>query len=212
MGHYIQNTGDETLRFLELFRSDRFADISLNQWMALTPPELVQAHLNLDAETMAALSRDKPVIVRPQVEHQELQTLPAWPTGTIAVLSTTDGTPHAIPVSEPLRAGDRRILFSLARTRRSLARIRVHPQVALAIIGEGGVAFTARGHARIAEESMARAPGFAAVELEVEELDDHRQAGFVVDSSVAVRWTDEHAEHSLDERVAALRELAGGEA
>jgi oxalate decarboxylase len=65
MGHYIENTGDKPLRFLEMFRSDRFADVSLNQWMALTPPELVQAHLNLDAQTMAALSKSKPLIVNP---------------------------------------------------------------------------------------------------------------------------------------------------
>jgi oxalate decarboxylase len=64
MGHYVENTGDETLVFLELFRSDRFADISLNQWMALTPPELVRAHLNLDAKTVAALSDTKPIVVR----------------------------------------------------------------------------------------------------------------------------------------------------
>jgi oxalate decarboxylase len=32
--------------------------------MALTPPELVQAHLNLDPRTVAALSRDTPIIVR----------------------------------------------------------------------------------------------------------------------------------------------------
>jgi oxalate decarboxylase len=62
MGHYIENTGAETLCLLEMFRSDRFADVSLNQWMALTPPELVRAHLNLGDTTMAALSRDKPVI------------------------------------------------------------------------------------------------------------------------------------------------------
>jgi oxalate decarboxylase len=64
MGHYVENTGDAPLCFLELFRSDRFADVSLRQWMALTPPELVRAHLNLDPRTMAALSADKPVIVR----------------------------------------------------------------------------------------------------------------------------------------------------
>jgi oxalate decarboxylase len=64
MGHYVENTGDEPLRFLEMFRSDRFADVSLSQWMALTPPELVQAHLNLDAQTMASLRRHKQVIVR----------------------------------------------------------------------------------------------------------------------------------------------------
>ena len=66
MGHYVENTGDEPLRFLEMFRSDRFADISLSQWMALTPPELVQQHLNLDATTMAAVARarTKRIVVR----------------------------------------------------------------------------------------------------------------------------------------------------
>ncbi len=64
MGHYVENTGDEPLRFLELFRSDRFADISLSQWLALTPPELVRAHLNLDETAIAALSKRKQVVVR----------------------------------------------------------------------------------------------------------------------------------------------------
>jgi oxalate decarboxylase len=64
MGHYVENTGNEMLRFLEIFRSSYFADISLNQWMALVPRELVQAHLNLDQQTMAALRKDKPIIAR----------------------------------------------------------------------------------------------------------------------------------------------------
>jgi oxalate decarboxylase len=65
MGHYILNTGDEPLRFLEMFRSDRFSDVSLNQWLALTPPELVQAHLNLDQSTMSAITanKGKPIII-----------------------------------------------------------------------------------------------------------------------------------------------------
>jgi oxalate decarboxylase len=63
MGHYVENTGSEPLRFLEMFRSDRFADLSLNQWVALTPPEMVADHLNLDRQTIAALSKEKPVIV-----------------------------------------------------------------------------------------------------------------------------------------------------
>ena len=45
MGHYIENTGTTPLRFLEMFKSSYYADVSLDQWMALTPPELVQAHL-----------------------------------------------------------------------------------------------------------------------------------------------------------------------
>jgi oxalate decarboxylase len=66
MGHYVLNTGEQPLRFLEMFRSSRFADISLNQWLALTPPELVQAHLNLDQSTTAAITANKakPIIVR----------------------------------------------------------------------------------------------------------------------------------------------------
>jgi oxalate decarboxylase len=63
MGHYVENTGDEPLRFLEMFRSSYYADISLNQWMALVPPELVDAHLKLDERTQKALRKDKPVIV-----------------------------------------------------------------------------------------------------------------------------------------------------
>jgi oxalate decarboxylase len=76
MGHYVENTGDETLRFLEMFRSSYFADVSLNQWMALTPPELVQAHLDLDQKTMAALRKDKPIIVGSPLENPQRETLP----------------------------------------------------------------------------------------------------------------------------------------
>jgi oxalate decarboxylase len=65
MGHYIRNTGDEPLIFLGLFRSDHFAELSLNQWMALVPPELVKAHLNLDDATLAALSPERQVVVAP---------------------------------------------------------------------------------------------------------------------------------------------------
>ncbi len=48
MPHYIENTGTTTLSFLETFRSDRFEDISLAHWLALTPHELVRAHLRTD--------------------------------------------------------------------------------------------------------------------------------------------------------------------
>ena len=57
MGHYIENTGNTPLRFLEIFKSSYYADLSLDTWMALTPPELVQAHLKLDPQVMTALRR-----------------------------------------------------------------------------------------------------------------------------------------------------------
>ena len=39
MPHFVENTGNETLRFLERFHSPRFMDVSLKQWMANTPHE-----------------------------------------------------------------------------------------------------------------------------------------------------------------------------
>lgn len=55
MGHYVENTGDEPLLFLEMFRASQVVAVSLSQWMALTPPELVQATLNLDEQMLAVL-------------------------------------------------------------------------------------------------------------------------------------------------------------
>lgn len=63
MGHYIENTGTTTLSFLEIFRSARFVDISLAQWLAFTPKELVQAHLNLDVSFLASIPSNKWPIV-----------------------------------------------------------------------------------------------------------------------------------------------------
>jgi oxalate decarboxylase len=63
MGHYIENTGSSPLRFFEIFKSDRYADVSLNQWLALTPRTLVTAHLKLDAEAIASLPAQKRPIV-----------------------------------------------------------------------------------------------------------------------------------------------------
>ncbi|WP_336760899.1 oxalate decarboxylase family bicupin [Paenibacillus sp. USHLN196] len=61
--HYIQNTGTDTLWFLEIFRSDRFEDVSLNQWMALTPRDLVRDNLNAPPELLDALRKIKwPVV------------------------------------------------------------------------------------------------------------------------------------------------------
>jgi oxalate decarboxylase len=63
MGHYIENIGTTPVRFLEVFKSSYYADVSLNQWLALTPPELVQAHLKLDPQTLAAFHKEKfPVV------------------------------------------------------------------------------------------------------------------------------------------------------
>ena len=43
-----------------------------------------------------------------------------------------------------------------------------------------------RGRAHVAEESIDGAPEFSAVAIEVEQIDDHRMPGAVVESSVGV--------------------------
>ncbi|KAH9945435.1 oxalate decarboxylase [Epithele typhae] len=58
-GHYVENTGNETLHYLEIFNTARFQDISLSQWLALTPPDMVRAHLQLDDDTLASLDQFK---------------------------------------------------------------------------------------------------------------------------------------------------------
>ncbi|NOU74321.1 cupin domain-containing protein [Paenibacillus sp. LMG 31458] len=65
-GHYIQNTGNQPLWFLEMFKSDRFADVSLNQWMALTPRDLVRNNLHVGPELLDALRKEEwPVVKYP---------------------------------------------------------------------------------------------------------------------------------------------------
>ncbi len=63
MSHFIENTGNEPLRFLELFKSPRFVDVSLAQWMALTPHELVEAHLRIERGILDGIRRDKQPVV-----------------------------------------------------------------------------------------------------------------------------------------------------
>ncbi|QRW25028.1 spherulin-1A protein [Rhizoctonia solani] len=56
-GHYVENIGNTTLKLLEIFNSDKYEDISLNQWLALTPPDMVKAHLQLSDDTISKLQK-----------------------------------------------------------------------------------------------------------------------------------------------------------
>jgi oxalate decarboxylase len=64
MGHYIENIGATTMRCINVFNKPIYKDVSLNNWMALSPPDLVRGHLNLDDVAMKALRRDRRPIVR----------------------------------------------------------------------------------------------------------------------------------------------------
>jgi len=63
MGHFLVNTGDTDLRYLEMFASSYFSDISLTNWMSHTPPELVAAHMNVSKNEIEKLPKKKTVIV-----------------------------------------------------------------------------------------------------------------------------------------------------
>ncbi|KAG6826739.1 hypothetical protein H0H92_014629 [Tricholoma furcatifolium] len=65
MGHYVENIGNETLHYLEIFNTDVFQDVSLAQWLALTPPKLVEAHLGLPSSVLANIPKTKQTVIGP---------------------------------------------------------------------------------------------------------------------------------------------------
>jgi oxalate decarboxylase len=60
--HYVENTGDSDLIFLEMFRTDRFMDLSLSEWVRNIPPELVTQHIGISAATLQKIPDKKAVI------------------------------------------------------------------------------------------------------------------------------------------------------
>lgn len=61
--HYVENTGDTDLVFLEMFKSSYYQDVSLSGWLSHTPPELVMAHLHIDQATYDAIPKEKFVVL-----------------------------------------------------------------------------------------------------------------------------------------------------
>ena len=55
LGHYIENTSDTDLVFLEMFKTSTYQDISLNEWLRHIPPELVTQHLGISTETLQSI-------------------------------------------------------------------------------------------------------------------------------------------------------------
>jgi oxalate decarboxylase len=60
LAHYIENTGTEPMRVINVFKSPRYSDVSL----ALTPPDMVRGTLNLGDTAMKALRREFRPVVR----------------------------------------------------------------------------------------------------------------------------------------------------
>ena len=118
-----------------------------------------------------------------------MDELPSWPEGTVAVLSTGAGEPHAIPVSTAVRRGPREVAFALSLRRESLVRLRSDTRCAFTVLAAGNVAVTAIGRAVVVSEGER----VAILRLAVERIQDHGQDTFVIDDGVQWRWTDEDA-------------------
>lgn len=130
----------------------------------------------------------------------------SWPAGSVVALATHGDGPHVIPVSAALRAANGSVWLALAQSRRSLARLRVDPRVAVLVVAAGDVAVTLHGSAAVADEALAE--GVAAVRVTVTETAHHGRPTFVIDSGVAWHWTDEQARARDAEVNAALLRLA----
>jgi oxalate decarboxylase len=62
-GHYLENTGGTDLVYMEVFRADRFEEISLSDWLAHSPLEMVAETLNLDPSVVKQFPKNRPDIM-----------------------------------------------------------------------------------------------------------------------------------------------------
>jgi oxalate decarboxylase len=60
--HYIENTGDSDLVFIEMFRTSEYQDISLAEWMAHTPHLLMEQHLGVGMTVLDGIPKEEMVI------------------------------------------------------------------------------------------------------------------------------------------------------
>ena len=64
-GHYIENTSEtQNLTWIELYKSDRVADIPLSQWLALTPADIAAAILKVPIDFVEKLKKEKQVLIK----------------------------------------------------------------------------------------------------------------------------------------------------
>ncbi|KAJ5581119.1 hypothetical protein N7450_007420 [Penicillium hetheringtonii] len=61
--HYIENTGEEDLVFLEVLQATQFTDIALGQWIASTPKQIISDTLKLSDSTLSKLKTEKQYVV-----------------------------------------------------------------------------------------------------------------------------------------------------
>lgn len=63
LGHYIENTGDDVLLWIEIYKADKVKDIPLTQWLALTPSDIVASVLKIPIEVAEGLKKEKQILI-----------------------------------------------------------------------------------------------------------------------------------------------------
>ncbi|MDB5360316.1 MAG: Thermophilic glucose-6-phosphate isomerase-like metalloenzyme [Rhodospirillales bacterium] len=63
LGHYVENTGTTDLVFMEIFKTDRYEEVSLSDWLAHTPPDMIAATLNIDPAAIAQIPKNAPGVM-----------------------------------------------------------------------------------------------------------------------------------------------------
>lgn len=60
--HYLENTGTTDLIYLEVLQAPTYNDISVAQWLGLTPKQIVEDHLGFSDDTLNRLPTIKPYV------------------------------------------------------------------------------------------------------------------------------------------------------
>ena len=66
-GHFIENTGTETLRLLILFNAPTYAEILLASWLAANPAQLGADHFGLTLDQVSKFSKDPDGIIAARI-------------------------------------------------------------------------------------------------------------------------------------------------
>lgn len=61
--HYVENVGDTPVVYLEILQQAYYSDISVSQWLGLTPKQVVKDHLHLPDSVLDNLPKYKQLIV-----------------------------------------------------------------------------------------------------------------------------------------------------
>jgi oxalate decarboxylase len=62
-GHYLMNTGNTDLVYMEVFRANRFEQVLLSDWLARSPIDMVAETLNLDRSVITQFPKNRPDVL-----------------------------------------------------------------------------------------------------------------------------------------------------